>query len=65
MSVHEPLSRKRNIGSQGVPDVKRRRHELEHSESLSDTMYTVLVKSAFDNLEKVCSLLHSATDGLD
>lgn len=54
MSVHEPLSRKRALGSDSVLDVKRHCPDIDHPEAFSDTMYTVLVKSALENLEKVC-----------
>lgn len=54
MSVHEPLSRKRALGSDSVLEVKRHCPDIDHPEAFSDTMYLVLVKSALENLEKVC-----------
>lgn len=52
MSVHDPLSRKRDM-PENLPDLKRQRPERD-SDTFSDKMYSVYVKSAIDAVEKVC-----------
>lgn len=55
MSVHEPLSRKRSIGSENVLNVKRHCQDMESESAVTDAVYAVLVKTALESLEKVCS----------
>lgn len=50
MSVHDPLSRKRDM-PENMPDLKRSRAE---NSDFSDKMYSVYVKSAIEAMEKVC-----------
>lgn len=46
MSVHEPLSRKRSIGSENVLNVKRHCQDMESESAVTDAVYAVLVKTA-------------------
>lgn len=55
MSVHEPLSRKRSIGSENVLNVKRHCQDMESESAVTDAVYAVLVKTALESLEKVFS----------
>ena len=54
MSVHDPITRKRNMGDAHTTDLKRQRVDMDSSEAFHDTVYTVFVKSAMESLEKVC-----------
>lgn len=56
MSLHDPLSRKRNLGQEPLTDPKRARTENEQ-EKISEQVYTLFVKSAMESLEKVCEIL--------
>ncbi|KAM9924801.1 hypothetical protein OXX59_004295 [Metschnikowia pulcherrima] len=51
MSLHDPLSRKRNFGQEPHTDPKRARTENEQ-EKISEQVYTLFVKSAMESLEK-------------
>lgn len=54
MSVHDPLSRKRDLPVESLlPDLKKPRPEPD-SEAFSEKMYSLYVKSAMDAMEKVC-----------
>lgn len=53
MSVHDPLSRKRAILAESLPEEKRLRHDPE-SEAFSEKMYGLFVKSAMEAMDKVC-----------
>lgn len=48
MSVHEPLSRKRSIGSENVLNVKRHCQDMESESAVTDAVYAVLVKTALE-----------------
>lgn len=52
MSVHDPLSRKRDLGLEPLNKNKRRK-ENEQS-GFSEEVYSIFVKLAMDSLEKVC-----------
>lgn len=52
MSVHDTLSRKRDMPQDLLPDQKRSR--VDSSDAFSDKMYSVYVKSAMESMEKVC-----------
>ncbi|GBL48611.1 DNA independent RNA polymerase I transcription factor [Candidozyma auris] len=56
MSVHEPLSRKRSIGSENVSNVKRHCQDMESESAVTDAVYAVLVKTALESLEKSDSI---------
>ncbi|SGZ48813.1 CIC11C00000001622 [Sungouiella intermedia] len=50
MSVHDTLSRKRDMPQDLLPDQKRSR--VDSSDAFSDKMYSVYVKSAMESMEK-------------
>lgn len=57
-AVHDPLGRKRPFEDENGPESKKSKSESESATStmFSDKMYSAFVKSAFESLDKVCSL---------
>lgn len=64
MSVHGPLSRKRNILAENLSEEKRLRPEPD-SEVFSEKVYSLFVKSAMESMEKVCIMRFPPPERLD